>query len=103
MKVASSNAIIRQGDVLLVPHAVLPEGASVDSTRVGVRIVGEGAHAHTLVGAVAVDAAGREYVLGGNVLQHEEHEHVATAERTWYEVRVQRAYVPQGNPVRGLD
>ena len=93
MKLANERQQIRQGDVLLVPVGELPAGAERRGDQ-GIRIEGERTgHAHQLVGAVAV-AEGREFVRGGNVLTHEEHEHVATAP-TWYEVRIQREHVPE--------
>ncbi len=97
MKTANVNELIRQGDVLLVPVAELPKAAEVKTDRLGIRIAGERTgHAHQLVGAVAV-AGEREFVKGGNVLSHQEHEHIATAPQ-WYEVIVQREHVPARAP-----
>lgn len=87
---------IRQGDVLLDPVEELPVGATL-TDDVGVKIAGERTgHSHQLVGRVAT-LGSRRFVKGGNVLQHEEHEHVAT-EPTWYEVVVQREHIPQQAP-----
>ena len=67
----------------------------------GIRIEGERTgHAHQLVGAVAM-LADREMIAGGNVLTHQEHEHVATVPQ-WYEVRVQREHTPLA-PLRRRD
>ncbi len=97
MKSAKIGQQVRQGDVLLSPVADLPPGAEIQGDH-GIRIVGERTgHAHTLVGKVAV-LAGRTYVRGGDVLTHQEHEHVTTAP-TWYEVTRQREYVPASRPV----
>lgn len=101
MKTAKMGQQIRQGDVLLIPVAELPEGAEIRGDQ-GIRIAGERTgHAHQLVGAVAM-AGDREYVRGGNVLTHQEHEHVATAP-TWYEVRVQREYESPARNLRRRD
>ncbi len=96
MKTAQSHQTIRQGDVLLIPVGQLPAGAERLPDRIGIRIEGERTgHAHQLVGHVAVADDGREFVRGGNVLTHPEHEAIATAP-TWYEVRLQREYTPTG-------
>lgn len=96
MKVAKQNEMIRQGDVLLIPTDLPKSAAAAD--RIGISIAGERTgHAHRLVGAVAV-AGEREFVRGGNLLTHEEHEHIATAPAQWYEVRVQREHVPAMRP-----
>ncbi len=98
MKTAKIGQQVRQGDLLLSPVADLPPGAEIQEDH-GIHIVGERTgHAHTLVGTVAV-LAGRTYVRGGDVLTHQEHEHIATAP-TWYEVTMQREYVPASRPVR---
>lgn len=90
MKTASITDIIRQGDVLLVPCPQPPADAAASDAS-GIHIAGERTgHAHELPGAVAT-LDGRTYVRGGDVLRHQEHEHVQTAP-TWYEVRVQREY-----------
>jgi len=94
MKTAEQGQQIRQGDVLLTPVAELPADAKVRDNQ-GIRIEGERTgHAHQLVGPVAVAEDGREFVRGGNVLTHQEHEHIATSPE-WYEVTVQREHVPE--------
>ena len=94
MKSAKPGQQIRQGDVLLTPVAELPTGATIRDNQ-GIRIEGERTgHAHQLVGTVAVAEDGREFVRGGNVLTHQEHEHVSTSPE-WYEVTVQREHVTE--------
>jgi hypothetical protein len=89
------TGIIRQGDVLLIPVASLPDDAAVVPDRVGIEIAGERTgHVHRLIGTVAVlesQDGRREFVHGGNALTHEEHRHVVT-DLVWYEVRRQREW-----------
>lgn len=101
MKSAQANDLIRQGDVLLIPCSAPPESA-IQPDRIGISIAGERTgHAHRLVGTVAL-VGRRELVRGGNVLSHEEHEHILTSPR-WYEVRVQREHVPARGPAARWD
>jgi hypothetical protein len=88
--------------VLLMPVDKLPCDAVIQANRAGIRIAGERTgHAHQLVGDLAV-AGDRHFVRGGNVLQHEEHEHIVTAP-IWYEVRGQVEHVPESRPRHRFD
>lgn len=92
--------MLRQGDVLLLPVSSLPPDAVVQTDRVGIRIEGERTgHAHQLVGSVAVTPDGREFIMGGNALTHEEHRHIVTQPH-WYEVRLQRELIQRRNERR---
>jgi len=100
--------MIRQGDVLLIPAAP-PRGAApaVDESGrplAGVRIAGERTgHAHELAGAVFDAPAGRFVRLDAPApLTHPEHRHV-TVPAGWWEVRVQREYVPAERPRNRYD
>ena len=99
------RGLIRQGDLLLVPIAGLPEGA--DRVRSGRLVLAEGeatGHAHVVdderaslhrhpwsPAARYLHVAGDEPVF----LVHEEHDRLRVASGVW-EVRRQREYEPRG-------
>jgi hypothetical protein len=95
---------IRQGDVLLIriPEPGRRELATgTDGLPLGgVRIEGERTgHAHSLAGEVFDLARNRRAILlrQPSTLTHEEHSHVLVP-AGWWEVRVQREWVPSPRP-----
>jgi hypothetical protein len=99
------RGLIRQGDLLLVPVAGLPEGA--DRVRSGRLVLAEGeatGHAHVVDDVRASlhrvprsPAARYLHVVGDEpvFLVHEEHDRLRVAPGV-YELRRQREYEPRG-------
>jgi hypothetical protein len=95
---------IRQGDVLLIPVDA-PAGSpvrAVDATGnplQGLEVLGERTgHAHRLPARVYDSSRGRMLLLERpEVLAHEEHRHV-TVPAGWWQVQLQREYVPASRP-----
>ena len=96
--------VLRQGDVVLVPRASLPDGVEAVGDELAVR--GEGEHTHRLPALVyrlrgdAEDSEGRQrervFVVVDDALAlmtHEEHPPLAVP-RGVYEVRQARRYLP---------
>ncbi len=93
--------VLRQGDVVLVPRASLPDGVEAVGDELAVR--GEGEHTHRLPALVyrlreedSDEQRERVYVVVPDALAlmtHEEHPPLAVP-RGVYEVRQARRYLP---------
>lgn len=94
-------AMIRQGDVLLIPTSKIPEGAKLEKNRKTVAYGEVTGHHHDLVAPVQTDV--EVYALedqlfakvGSDVqITHQEHAALAVDEGL-YEIRIQQEYTPQ--------
>jgi hypothetical protein len=100
---------IRQGDVLLIrctePLTRDLVTGSDGLPLAGLRIAGERTgHAHELPGEVYETRAGRRVIAvrKPTILTHQEHKHLLVPEG-WWEVRIQREWIPSRGPVGRFD
>ena len=91
---------LRQGDVLLVPADVVPDGARLVRRDAGRVVLAYGevtGHAHAIRSTAArlLEADAERYLVttAAVMLEHEEHGPIAVAPGT-YRVVIQREYVP---------
>ena len=100
--------MIRQGDVLLIPTKAPKNPVRVlddnGSPLAGVRVEGERTgHVHELAARV-YDAGDRRlaFLERPTPLTHQEHAHVEVP-AGWWEIRIQREFVPTSTPGRRYD
>lgn len=98
--VQAAPAVVRQGDVLLVPVDSIPDAAGPVARDAGRVVLAYGevtGHAHAITAATAglLEAGGERYlrVSAPVVLAHEEHAAIAVPPGS-YRVVIQREYVP---------